>query len=94
MGKEYIFNPEKRKGDLLIMGAIIGNFGEIDGVETIRVCGTRDEVTAILEEAIESGYKFKNDPYVAKAFGMQYTTIMQIILAETRRTESNQPKWK
>lgn len=71
------------------MGAIVGSFGVVGGIETFRVCGTKDEVTDILEEAIEKGYRFKNDPYVAKAFGGQYTTIMQIILAE-----STKPKWK
>jgi Mg2+/Co2+ transporter CorC len=58
------------------LGAIIGSFGIKNGVETVRVCGTKNEIHELLVGAVKDGYKFHDTPNILHVHRGQWTVLL------------------
>jgi hypothetical protein len=61
---------------------MIGDFGEKNGVRTYRICGSKEDVYRVLEEAREMGHKFDDTPIVNYVFRGQWTTLLKLKVAQ------------
>jgi hypothetical protein len=60
------------------MGAIVGDFGVKNGVQTLRICGTKQELLELLVEASKNGYRFHDTPNLLHVHRGQWTVLLQV----------------
>jgi hypothetical protein len=56
----------------------VGDFGVLKNVRTLRICGTKNEILELLEEAKENGYKFHDTPNLLHVHRGQWTVLLQL----------------
>jgi hypothetical protein len=60
------------------VGAIIGSFGVKNGVETVRICGTKIEINELLVQAVKDGYTFNDTPNLLHVHRGQWTLLLKL----------------
>jgi hypothetical protein len=57
---------------------MIGNFGNINGVQTFRVCGSKDDLYKVIDECRTMGHKFHDTPNLTHVRQGQWTMLLQL----------------
>lgn len=69
------------------MGSLmIGDFGEKNGVRTYRICGTKEDIYKVIEEARVMGHKFADTPIINHVFRGQWSTLLQLKIAKIEKS--------
>jgi hypothetical protein len=54
-------------------------YGEKDGIQTYRLCGTKERIYAEIKYARKQGFRFHDTPIILPVFRGQWTTILKLI---------------
>jgi hypothetical protein len=76
MGGEYELNTLFFRGER--MGVMVGDFGNKNGVQTFRVCGTKEDLYKIITECREMGHKFYETPVMNLVYRGQWTMVLKL----------------
>lgn len=57
---------------------MIGNFGNKNGVQTYRICGSKDDLNKIVDECREMGHRFHDTPNIIHVYRGQYSMLLQL----------------
>jgi hypothetical protein len=61
------------------MGTVmIGNFGLKDGLQVYRVCGLKEDIEKLVQEAIEMDAEFSELPYIEHIHNGQWSVLLKI----------------
>lgn len=63
------------------MGTLmIGEWGEKNGIKAYRICGHKEDIEIVIDEARKMGHRFFDTPIVNRAYGGQWTTFLQLVV--------------
>ena len=70
------------------MGSVmIGDFGVKKGVQTFRICGSKEDLYKIIEECWKMEAKFYDTPNILHVHRGQWTMLLQIIVSVPNKCE-------
>jgi hypothetical protein len=59
---------------------MVGNFGVKDGVQTFRICGTKEDLYKLIDECREMDAHFDSTPIINHVHRGQWTMLLKIKL--------------
>jgi hypothetical protein len=57
---------------------MIGDFGSQDGIQVYRICGSKEDIYRVLDEARDMGHKFWDTPVINHVHNSQWTVLLKL----------------